>query len=88
MPKLIFSFAPQVRCRVFFTEKMEEHFDPTDESDYIYNGDTIIYYIGTKKRPEVPPALGGVQVRVIEITAFSGTDIEAVKLPEGTEVIS
>lgn len=88
MPKLIFSFDPQVRCRIFFTEKMEEYFDPTDESDYIYNGNTIIYYIGSKKRPVVPSSLDGVQVRTIEITAFNGTGIEAVRLPEGMEVIS
>lgn len=87
MPKLIFSFAPEVKLRVFFTEKIEEHFDPTDENDYIYDGNTIVYYIGTSKRPEIPQTLGGVQVLAVERTAFNDTDVEAVKFPDGMEVI-
>lgn len=94
MPRLIFSFGSEVRFHVlfnvrsdvkfhvFFTEKMEEHFDPTDETDYIYNEDTIIYYIGQKRRPEIPATLEGVQVRRIEITAFNHTNVEAVKIPD------
>lgn len=86
--KLRFSLTPQVSFRVYFTEKMEEHFDETDESDYIYSGYTILYYIGASRRPEIPSTLGGVPVRVIECTAFAGnTNIEAVKIPEGVEVI-
>lgn len=62
-------------------------FDHTDERDYIYNGDTIIYYIGKSKRPELPSELDGIKVRVVERTAFSGNAVEAVRIPDGMEVI-
>ena len=62
-------------------------YQPTKEDDYIYSGDTVLFYIGKKKRPEIPQTLGGTQVRVIECTAFTGQNITAVKIPEGTEVI-
>lgn len=85
--KLRFSFESKVRFRLSLSESMEVHFDPTDESDYIYDGDTIIFYIGTGSHPCIPETLDGVQVRVIERTAFGGTEVEAVKIPEGVEVI-
>lgn len=87
MPKFIFSLQSKVAFRFFFTEKIDEHFDPTDENDYIYDGNTIIFYIGTSKRPEIPPTLGGVTVSAVERTAFGGTGVEAVKFPDGMEVI-
>lgn len=63
-------------------------FERIKESDCIYSGGTLLYYIGKSRRPEVPSVLGGVPVRVIERTAFAdNTDIKAVKIPEGTEVI-
>ena len=62
-------------------------YQPTKEDDYIYSGDTVLFYIGKKKRPEIPQTLGSTQVRVIECTAFTGQNITAVKIPEGTEVI-
>ena len=59
----------------------------TAEEDYIYINDTIIYYNREKVRPEIPHTLNDIQVRVIEMTAFTGQDIRAVKIPDGTEVI-
>ena len=63
------------------------YYQPTTESDYIYSNDTIIFYIGNKKRPRLLRTLGGNQVRVIERTAFTEQDISAVRIAEGTEVI-
>ena len=62
-------------------------YQPTSENDYIYDNDTIIFYTGNTKCPEIPQTLDGVQVRVIEKTAFAGQDVTAVKIPDGTEVI-
>ena len=88
MAKMIFSLLPKATFRVSLSERLVEHFDRTDESDYIYLDDTIIYYIGSSTRPEVPEKLDGVTVRVIERTAFNGnTNVEAVKLPIRMEVI-
>ena len=70
-------------ARAFFTPK----FDVTTEADYIFSNGTVIFYTGNKKRPEIPPTLGGVQVLAVERTAFIGTDVEAVKFPDGMEVI-
>lgn len=65
----------------------EINYDDTDENDYIYNGGTILYYIGTSTRPKVPEKLNNVKVTRIASTAFNGSDIVAVKMPEGVEVI-
>lgn len=87
MPEMKIGLVPKVTFHFFLTEKMEEHFDPTDESDYIYDGGHIIYYRGTVQRPEVPQYLGSSQVKSIGAEAFSGCNIKAVKLPEGMEEI-
>ncbi|HOC34665.1 MAG TPA: hypothetical protein PLH98_10125 [Ruminococcus flavefaciens] len=70
-------------ARAYFSAR----FDRTTEADYIYDGNAIVYYIGTSKRPEIPQTLGGVQVLAVERTAFNDTDVEAVKFPDGMEVI-
>lgn len=62
-------------------------FDPTNENDYIYTGGTILYYIGSSKRPEIPTTLDGVPVNELELTAFNDTKVEAVKIPEGVTII-
>lgn len=70
-----------------YLNRQLSEFEKTDENDYIYDNGTILYYIGTSKRPEIPPTLGGVTVSAVERTAFGGTDVEAVKFPNGMEVI-
>lgn len=65
----------------------EGSYEPTNEADYIYNGGTILYYIGDKTRPAIPEMLDGIQVAKIEKTAFGGTNIQGVYIPEGVEVI-
>ena len=82
MAKMIFTVEPKAVFHLFLSEKMKE-FEPTGESDYIYENDRIIRYIGTKKRPEIPQTLDGVRIRVIGYTAFSGCDITAVYIPDG-----
>ncbi|MBO5571995.1 MAG: hypothetical protein J6M07_06675 [Ruminococcus sp.] len=72
-----------VAARAFFSREYEH----TSEADYIFSNGTVIYYIGTSKRPEIPLTLGGVTVSAVERTAFSGTGVEAVKFPDGMEVI-
>ena len=62
-------------------------FEPTNENDYIYIGGKIIYYIGTKLRPEIPTTLEGVPVTELAETAFNGTNVVAVKIPEGVTTI-
>ena len=68
-------------------QKFGSEYQHTTEADYIYSNDTIIYYTGEKYRPEIPHTFNDIQVRVIEMTAFTGQDIRAVKIPDGTEVI-
>ena len=71
-------------ARALFADKFEH----TDGSDYIFDGNSIIYYIGTATRPEVPAMLGANAMDSAERTSFTGnTEIEAVKLPDGMEVI-
>ena len=67
---------------------ISDRFEPTSESDYIHNGGHIIFYQGTAKKPKIPQFLGNSQVKSIGAEAFSGCSVTAVKLPEGTEVIS
>lgn len=62
-------------------------FEPTFDSDYICSGNRIIYYKGSCRRPAIPQTIGGAKVQVIGSTAFGGTGVEAVKIPEGVEVI-
>lgn len=85
--RLRLSLERKVTFDLSLSEKIEDHFDPPDESDYIYDGDTILFYIGASTRPSIPATLGGNQVRVIERTAFGGTEVEAVKIPEGVTTI-
>lgn len=62
----------------------KESFDPTSEADYIYNGGTIIYYIGKSKNPLLPTTLDGVPVTIITSVAFDGrTDLVSAKIPDG-----
>ena len=70
-------------ARAFFGETFER----TDENDYVYNDHTIIYYKGGKLRPKVPETLGNNAMTEIAAEAFSGSPVNAVKLPEGMEVI-
>lgn len=65
----------------------DDGYDITTEDDYIYDNGVVLYYIGNKLRPAIPEELGGVAVTKIEATAFSGTNVQAVKIPEGVEVI-
>lgn len=65
----------------------DDGYDITTEDDYIYDNGVVLYYIGTKLRPAIPEELGGVAVTKIEATAFSGTNVQAVKIPDGAEVI-
>ena len=62
-------------------------FDPTGDADYIFTADTIMYYIGESKRPEIPSTLGGTAIKKLSATAFACSDITAVKIPEGMEEI-
>lgn len=66
---------------------LEDHYDPTDETDYIYDDGEIIYYKGTKKSPIIPSILGNEFVTTINDTAFGDTDIEGVMIPEGVTTI-
>lgn len=63
-------------------------YDPTDESDYIYDNDSnIIYYIGESNRPSVPTTLNGKSVEKILATGFNYDNITSVYISEGiTEI--
>lgn len=59
-------------------------YDPTDESDYIYDNDSnIIYYIGESNRPAVPTTLNGESVEKILATGFNYKEVTSVYIPEG-----
>lgn len=58
-------------------------FDPTTDADYIYEDGKIIYYIGDTQYPEIPNTLGGDATTALECTSFFGTDVVAVKIPDG-----
>ena len=59
-------------------------YDPTDESDYIYDNDSnIIYYIGESNRPAVPTTLNGKSVEKILATGFNYKEVTSVYIPEG-----
>lgn len=51
--------------------------------DYLIEGDTVIKYIGTAKETRVPDF-----IKTIGDGAFSNTEVEAVFLPQGLEIIS
>ena len=65
----------------------DDGYDITTEDDYIYDNGVVLYYIGNKLRPAIPEELDGVAVTKIEATAFGGTNVQAVKIPDGAEVI-
>ena len=67
--------------------KFCSEYQRTSESDYIYSGDTVIFYIGKRKKPQIPQTLSDNQIRIIERTAFAGQNIRAVCIADGTEVI-
>lgn len=58
-------------------------FDPTTDADYIYENGKIIYYIGETQYPEIPNTLGGNATTALESTSFWGTNVIAVKIPDG-----
>lgn len=60
-------------------------FDPTTDAEYIYDNGTVLYYIGIDETqyPEIPSTLGGNAVTKLEATSFCGTEVVAVKIPDG-----
>lgn len=67
---------------------LEEHYDPTDENDYVYIDDTIIYYVGDKTRVSVPTTLNGVPVTTLSSVSFNNnSDLVGVSIPEGVTSI-
>lgn len=59
-------------------------YDPTDESDYIYDNDSnIIYYIGESNKPAVPTTLNGRSVEKILVTGFNYGEVTSAYIPEG-----
>ena len=63
--------------------KEADSFDPTTEADYIYDGGTILYYIGETQYPEIPSTLNSVPVTKLETVSFGASDVIAVKIPDG-----
>ncbi len=65
--------------------------EPTYAKDYEYeisgNSVTITKYIGSAANIAVPQKIEGKVVKKIGGGAFSGTEVEAVKIPEGVEEI-
>lgn len=62
----------------------DDVFEPTDEDDYIYDGGTIIYYIGDNAVPIVPTTLDDAPVRRLLSTAFCcNEEVEMVKIQDG-----
>ena len=65
--------------------------EPTYASDYEYeiieNSVRIKKYIGSAKNIAIPQKIEGVTVKIIGGGAFTGTAVEAVKIPEGVEEI-
>lgn len=64
---------------------------PTTEDDYLRHNDgsetTVDKYIGVETRISMPSVMDELPVVVIGKTAFMGSDIEGVKIPEGVETI-
>jgi hypothetical protein len=70
----------------------EIKYDPTSDSDYIYEikNDTsnVIYYIGNSTRPAIPVLLNAKPVKILRAVSFnSRDDVEYVYIPEGVEEI-
>lgn len=65
--------------------------EPTFAKDYEYinygNSVTITKYIGNAVNIVVPSKIEGISVKKIGSGAFSGTEVEAVKIPQGIEEI-
>lgn len=60
----------------------------TCASDYqTENSDTIKNYMGSAVNIAIPAQIEGIEVRKIGSGAFSGTEVEAVKIPKGAEEI-
>lgn len=57
-------------------------------SDYqTENLDTIKNYTGSAVNVEIPAKIEGIPVKKIGSGAFSETEVETVKVPEGVEII-
>lgn len=63
--------------------RQQDSYEPTNEDDYIYGTNNIIYYIGDKRNPLLPEQLDNNTITTIESVAFSGTDIVSAKIPDG-----
>lgn len=65
--------------------------EPTFASDYRYSisdgAVTIEKYTGSAENIAIPQKIEGLPVKVIASGAFSGTEVEAVKIPDGVEII-
>lgn len=73
-------------------QDIKEHpMDYTFTDDYTYtianNKATVTGYTGDSLTPEIPDFFEGAKTDIIGISAFSETDIESVRIPEGVEVI-
>ena len=66
-------------------------YDPTSDDDYVYETENdltnIIFYVGASLSPEIPPLLGGYPINIIRATAFTGSEIETVYIPDGITAI-
>lgn len=69
----------------------EIRWDDTTEADYVYlvanNEATIILYIGTSLSPKIPDTLGGAPVTKLAATAFNGTPVKNVYIPDSVTTI-
>lgn len=63
--------------------RQQDSYEPTNEDDYIFGSDNLIYYIGDKSRPLLPDTLDGNTMTKIEATTFTNTNITACKIPDG-----
>lgn len=62
-------------------------YEPTANTDYIYDESRVILYIGKSQSPEIPQNIGGFRVREIGMTAFRDSGIEAAHIPDGVQTI-
>lgn len=66
-------------------------YDPTSDSDYIYNTTEnqtdIIYYIGNSLTPEIPKIINGQPVRILYGTSFDNSYVKRVYIPDGVTEI-
>lgn len=72
-------------------EEAEPHYDPTTDTDYVYETETeqtnVIYYIGKSLHPSVPLVINNQPVKILRGTAFNYSNITTVYIPEGVEEI-